>query len=65
MLRLHQKRPAYVVQIGEMDPALDKEITDEIYIKAIGGGNHEQRCWKPLLASLFGHRPGPGDEGHQ
>lgn len=34
MLRLHQKRLAYVVQIGE-DLALDKEITDEIYVKAI------------------------------
>lgn len=35
MLRLHQKRPAYVVRIGETHLALDKEITDEIYVKAI------------------------------
>ena len=35
MVRLHQKRPAYVIQVGETDLALDKEITDKIYVKAI------------------------------
>jgi hypothetical protein len=35
VLRLHQKRAVYVVQIGGTDLALDKEITDEIYVKSI------------------------------
>ncbi|MCC6446225.1 MAG: metal-dependent transcriptional regulator [Armatimonadetes bacterium] len=35
-IHLHQKRPAYVVQVGETDIALDHEIAREIYVKKIG-----------------------------
>ena len=37
VLRLHQKLPAYVIQVGETDLALDKEIAAEIYVKKAGG----------------------------
>lgn len=33
IIKLQQKHPAYVVQVGQTVLALDKEITDEIYVK--------------------------------
>lgn len=32
-IRLHQKAPAYVIEIGETTIALDPEIADEIYVR--------------------------------
>ena len=32
---LHQKKPAYVLQLGETMVAVDKEITKEIFVKKI------------------------------
>lgn len=32
-IRIHQKRPAYVIRIGETDVALDDEIVRDIYVK--------------------------------
>ncbi|MBI1911517.1 MAG: metal-dependent transcriptional regulator [Deltaproteobacteria bacterium] len=35
-IKVHQKRPAFVLQIGETTLALDPEIIKEIYVKKIG-----------------------------
>lgn len=35
-VRVHQKRPAFVLQIGETTLALDPEIIKEIYVKKVG-----------------------------
>ncbi len=35
VVKLHQKRPSYVVQLGETMIAVDKDITKEIYVKKI------------------------------
>lgn len=35
MVRVHQKRPAFVIQLGETTLALDPEIIKEIYVKKI------------------------------
>lgn len=35
-VRVHQKRPAFVLQIGETTLALDPEIIKEIYVKRVG-----------------------------
>jgi DtxR family Mn-dependent transcriptional regulator len=32
-LNLHQRRPAFVVRVGETELALDPEIADEIYVR--------------------------------
>jgi DtxR family Mn-dependent transcriptional regulator len=32
-IRIHQKRPAYVIEIGETTLGLDPEIVKEIYVK--------------------------------
>ena len=34
-MRLHQKNPSYVVQVGETTVALDEEIAKGIYVKRI------------------------------
>jgi DtxR family Mn-dependent transcriptional regulator len=34
-VKLHQKRPSYVIQIGETMVAVDKEITKEIFVKRL------------------------------
>ena len=34
-IKLHQKRPSYVIQIGETMVAVDKEITREIFVKRL------------------------------
>jgi DtxR family Mn-dependent transcriptional regulator len=38
VLRLHQKRPSFVVEIGETTLAIDPEISREIYVKDMGAG---------------------------
>ena len=38
-LRLHQKRPAFVVQIGETELALDGDIAREIYVRRVSEAN--------------------------
>jgi DtxR family Mn-dependent transcriptional regulator len=35
VVKLHQKKPSYVVQLGETMIAVDKDITKEIYVKKI------------------------------
>ncbi len=35
-IRLHQKRPSFVIEIGETTLALDPEIVGEIYVKKTG-----------------------------
>ncbi len=35
IVRLHQKRPSYVIQLGETMIAVDKEITKEIFVKKV------------------------------
>ncbi len=35
VVKLHQKRPAYVIQIGETMVAVDKDITKEIFVKKV------------------------------
>jgi DtxR family Mn-dependent transcriptional regulator len=35
ILRMHQKNPSYVLQIGETTLALDKEIVKNIYVKRV------------------------------
>jgi DtxR family Mn-dependent transcriptional regulator len=35
-LRLHQRSPSYVIEVGETTIALDPEIAGEIYVKPIG-----------------------------
>jgi DtxR family Mn-dependent transcriptional regulator len=35
MVRMHQKKPSYVLQIGETTIALDKDIVKDIYVKKI------------------------------
>jgi len=35
-LRLHQKRPAFVIRVGETDLAIDEEIARQIYVKRLG-----------------------------
>ncbi len=34
-LNLHQRKPAFVVRLGETELALDPEIADEIYVRPI------------------------------
>ncbi len=34
-IRLHQKRPSYVIRIGETDVAIDQDIAREIYVRAV------------------------------
>ncbi|MBI5562665.1 MAG: metal-dependent transcriptional regulator [Deltaproteobacteria bacterium] len=36
VVRVHQKRPAFVIQIGETTLALDPEIVREIFVKRVG-----------------------------
>ncbi|HKZ45965.1 MAG TPA: FeoA family protein [Thermodesulfobacteriota bacterium] len=33
IIRLHQKRPSFVIEIGETTLAIDYDITKEIYVK--------------------------------
>jgi DtxR family Mn-dependent transcriptional regulator len=35
MIRMHQKNPSYVLQLGETTLALDKEIVKDIYVKRV------------------------------
>jgi len=35
VLNLHQRKPAFVVRVGETELALDAEIADEIYVRPI------------------------------
>jgi DtxR family Mn-dependent transcriptional regulator len=35
VVKLHQKRPAYVLQLGETMIAVDKDITKEIFVKKV------------------------------
>jgi DtxR family transcriptional regulator, Mn-dependent transcriptional regulator len=35
VVKLHQKKPAYVIQLGETMIAVDKDITKEIFVKKI------------------------------
>ncbi|MFQ5735427.1 MAG: metal-dependent transcriptional regulator, partial [Thermodesulfobacteriota bacterium] len=35
-IRVHQKRPAFVIEIGETTLALDPEIIKEIYVRKLG-----------------------------
>jgi len=35
-IRVHQKKPAFVIQLGETTLALDPEIIKEIYVKKLG-----------------------------
>lgn len=35
VLHLHQKRPTYVVRVGETDVALDLDIADDIFVKLV------------------------------
>lgn len=38
IVRLHQKRPSFVIEIGETTLAIDYDITKEIYVKKEGEG---------------------------
>jgi DtxR family transcriptional regulator, Mn-dependent transcriptional regulator len=38
ILRMHQKNPSYVLQIGETTLALDREIVKDIYVKRVTEG---------------------------
>lgn len=35
-IRIHQKKPTYVIRIGETDVALDEEVVREIYVRGSG-----------------------------
>ncbi len=35
VVKLHQKRPSYVIQLGETMVAVDKDITKEIFVKKV------------------------------
>jgi DtxR family Mn-dependent transcriptional regulator len=35
ILRMHQKNPSYVLQIGETTLALDRDIVKNIYVKRV------------------------------
>lgn len=35
VVKLHQKKPSYVIQLGETMVAVDKEITKEIFVKKV------------------------------
>lgn len=35
LVKLHQKRPSYVIQLGETMVAVDKDITREIFVKKV------------------------------
>lgn len=35
IVKLHQKKPSYVIQLGETTIAVDKEITKEIFVKKV------------------------------
>jgi DtxR family transcriptional regulator, Mn-dependent transcriptional regulator len=35
IIRMHQKNPSHVIQIGETFLALDREITKDIYVKKV------------------------------
>jgi DtxR family transcriptional regulator, Mn-dependent transcriptional regulator len=37
-IRLHQRAPSYVIEIGETTIALDPEIAGEIFVKRVDGG---------------------------
>jgi Fe2+ transport system protein FeoA len=35
VLQLKQRRPAFVIEVGEMSVALDEQIVREIFVKAV------------------------------
>ncbi|MBI1909750.1 MAG: metal-dependent transcriptional regulator [Deltaproteobacteria bacterium] len=35
LIRIHQKKPSYVIQCGETDVALDAEVVRDIYVKKV------------------------------
>ncbi|MFC1557624.1 FeoA domain-containing protein, partial [candidate division KSB1 bacterium] len=37
VIKLHQKKPSFVIQIGETDLAIDSEIARNIYVKRVNG----------------------------
>ncbi|MBD3162900.1 MAG: DtxR family transcriptional regulator, partial [Candidatus Eisenbacteria bacterium] len=41
VIRLHQKRPSYVVQIDETDLAFDAKVAGDIYVRPHPGGPGE------------------------
>jgi DtxR family Mn-dependent transcriptional regulator len=36
LLKLHQRKPSFVVDLGETQLAIDQEIAGEIYVKKMG-----------------------------
>lgn len=40
VIRLHQKKPSFVLQIGETDLAIDNEIAKNIYVKNYNGDSN-------------------------
>lgn len=42
-IRLHQRSPSYVIEIGETTIALDPEIAGEIYVKPVESRSPQQR----------------------
>ena len=36
LLKLHQRKPSFIVDLGETQLAIDKEIAGEIYVKKMG-----------------------------
>ena len=40
-IRLHQRAPSYVIEIGETTIAVDPEIAGEIFVKRIAGSSDE------------------------
>lgn len=36
-LRMHQTRPAYVIQVGETDLALDRDVAADIFVRRLNG----------------------------
>ncbi len=41
ILRMHQKNPSFVLQVGETTLALDQEVVKDIYVKKVNGGNQK------------------------
>ncbi|MBI4208818.1 MAG: ferrous iron transport protein A [Deltaproteobacteria bacterium] len=38
-VKIHQKRPSYVIRVGETDIAMDQEVVKDIYVKPVSLSN--------------------------
>jgi DtxR family Mn-dependent transcriptional regulator len=43
VIKLHQKKPSFIIKAGETDLALDEDIAQEIYVRKTENGDYRER----------------------